>query len=104
MKTFLIALLLFCGKTLFAFSATEIFTVDNPTCTRTSSYTARASHECNGELTFYTVTRSCTFTDPDCSTASGGALACAIVKAQQEMRRIVSLIQPCDGGGGPLED
>ena len=72
-----------------------------PNCTMTASYTANGSQDCDGIITYYTATSSCTSTDPDCNTAYAAALACARAVASHKLKRLLTLLPPCDGPEPP---
>lgn len=62
----------------------------------TASYTANGSQDCDGIITYYTATSSCTVTHPDCDLAYGGALSCAKAIASHKLKKVMSLLPPCD--------
>lgn len=80
---------------------TNLKSLTNPSCTHTVSITATAEYECNGEITIFSATSSCTATDSDCGLAYAAARACAQVKAQHQLRKVVVLLPPCDETGPP---
>lgn len=105
MKKLLLAISILSGTVVYAVTpphqGTNLKSIISPSCTHTVSATSVASVTCNGEITIYSVTSSCTATDSDCGLAYAAARACAQVKAQHQLRKVLVLLPPCDETGPP---
>ena len=74
--------------------------VENPACTVTKCATANGSQTCDGETTYYAITKCSTVTDNDCAVASSTAMILATVSAQRALTKMMDLLPPCEGPEG----
>jgi len=96
-KTFLFSLLTFVSISVFA----KQNPVQTPNCTITKCATANGSQTCDGETTYYAVTKCATVTDYDCAVASSTAMMLATISAQRALQKLFNLLPPCTGPEGP---